>query len=123
MGVILIVFIFVTIMAISGQYFETKQKKMKIEAALRQQEMENGYAPGTYSRVYTSKSEYRKFEKEQKKSRKRGVDPAMNDRARERSEREALEKGIEDLQRRIDDIDLIIRTKNGKKDQGERNGN
>ncbi|MDY5931580.1 MAG: hypothetical protein SPJ34_06075 [Candidatus Ornithospirochaeta sp.] len=123
MGVVLIVFIFVTIMAISGQYFETKQKKMKIEAALRQQEMENGYAPGTYSRVYTSKSEYRKFEKEQKKSRKRGVDPAMNDRARERSEREALEKGIEDLQRRIDDIDLIIRTKNGKKDQGERNGN
>ena len=123
MGVILIVFIFVTIMAISGQYFETKQKKMKIEAALRQQEMENGYAPGTYSRVYTSKSEYRKFEKEQKKSRKRGVVPAMNDRARERSEREALEKGIEDLQRRIDDIDLIIRTKNGKKDQGERNGN
>ena len=71
MGVVLIVFIFVTIMAISGQYFETKQKKMKIEAALRQQEMENGYAPGTYSRVYTSKSEYRKFEKEQKKSRKR----------------------------------------------------
>ena len=123
MGVVLIVFIFVTIMAISGQYFETKQKKMKIDAALRQQEMENGYAPGTYSRVYTSKSEYRKFEKEQKKSRKRGVDPAMNDRARERSEREALEKGIEDLQRRIDDIDLIIRTKNGKKDQGERNGN
>ena len=123
MGVVLIVFIFVTIMAISGQYFETKQKKMKIEAALRQQEMENGYAPGTYSRVYTSKSEYRKFEKEQKKSRKRGVDPAMNDRARERSEREALEKGIEDLQRRIDDIDLIIRTKNGKKDHGERNGN
>ena len=123
MGVVLIVFIFVTIMAISGQYFETKQKKMKIEAALRQQEMENGYAPGTYSRVYTSKSEYRKFEKEQKKSRKRGVDPAMNDRARERSEREALEKGIEDIQRRIDDIDLIIRTKNGKKDQGERNGN
>ena len=123
MGVVLIVFIFVTIMAISGQYFETKQKKMKIEAALRQQEMENGYAPGTYSRVYTSKSEYRKFEKEQKKSRKRGVDPAMNDRASERSEREALEKGIEDLQRRIDDIDLIIRTKNGKKDQGERNGN
>lgn len=96
-GVIVVALIFsVPIIAIIAEHIQ-KMKKMKIEAALRQMEMEKGYAPGTYSRMSTS----RKSKKEAAKAAE------LN----EMAEREALEKGIRDLQDRIDNIDLIMKNK------------
>ena len=86
----------IPIVAIITEHIQ-KMKKMKIEAALRQMEMEKGYAPGTYSRMSTS----RKAKKEAK------MEAELN----EKAERETLEKGIRDLQDRIDNIDLIMKNR------------
>ena len=91
-----IVIFAIPIVAIITEHIQ-KMKRMKIEAALRQMEMEKGYAPGTYSRMSNSR-----------KSRKEAAKAAE---INEMAEREALEKGIKDLQDRIDNIDLIMKNK------------
>ena len=50
MEVISVVFLFIVVIIIVENIFDERKKKMKIEAALREAEMERGYAPGTYSR-------------------------------------------------------------------------
>ena len=91
-----IVIFAIPIVAIITEHIQ-KMKRMKIEAALRQMEMEKGYAPGTYSRMSTSKKAMKEARREAE--------------INEIAEREALEKGIKDLQDRIDNIDLIMKNK------------
>lgn len=103
-GIVAVVFAFVTVVSIAGIISETKVKKMKIEAALRKAEMEHGYAPGTYSRSFSSKSD-NTFGKD------------LNEMGKEGITREDLEKGIRDLEKRIENIDLIMKErKEGRKD-------
>ena len=100
-GLVAIVFIFgIPIIAIITDH-AAKMKRMKIEAALREEEMEKGYAPGTYSRVFTSGKAMKDFEKKARK----------DEAAAEKVERANLEKGIRDLEERIANLDLIMNEK------------
>ena len=49
-----LVFSFIIAIIIVGNIFDERKKKMKIEAVLRKAEIEKGYAPGTYSRSFSS---------------------------------------------------------------------
>lgn len=117
MGVIAIVFFFVTIIIVISNIHDERMKKMKIEAALREAEMDRGYAPGTYSRTFSSRQSYKEFQKEMKRRKKSGDDGAAF--KSEREEREELEKGIRDLEKRIENIDLIMKEKNRKREGGD----
>ena len=71
MEIIAIVFAFIVVIVIIDNIFDERKKKMKIEAALREAEMERGYAPGTYSRSFSSRKAYKEFTKEMKKRKKK----------------------------------------------------
>lgn len=109
MGVVAIVFSFVTVIVIAGLIADHKEKKLKIEAALRSEELKHGYAPGTYSRSFSSKSAYKAMKREnrrwEKEFKKNGpMKPELD-------EREILQKGINDLEERIKNLDTILREK------------
>ena len=112
-----LVFSFIIAIIIVGNIFDERKKKMKIEAVLRKAEIEKGYAPGTYSRSFSSRKAYKEFTKEMKKRKKNGEPdfPLKND----REERAALEKGIRDLEKRIENIDLIMKEKSKKTEGGK----
>ncbi len=125
--ILAIIFPFIIVIVIADNIHEEKIRKMKIEAALREAEMERGYAPGTYSRSFSSKAAYKEFERQAKRDRKnRKRNPGSFEQApfNEKEEREALEKGIRNLQERIDNIETIMkdkaRKKKEKEDEGER---
>lgn len=106
----------ITLIVIFDNIHEEKMRKMKIEAALREAEMQRGYAPGTYSRTFSSKKSYKEFEREMKKRKKKGQEPIFcSPEHDEASERAALEKGIEDLQKRIENLDVILNDKKRQK--------
>lgn len=106
-----LVFSFIIAIIIVGNIFDERKKKMKIEAALREAEMEKGYAPGTYSRSFSSRKAYKEFTKEMKRRKRKGDYSAY---LNEEEERKALEKGTRDLEKRIENIDLIMKEKNKK---------
>ena len=112
MEIIAIVFAFIVVIVIIDNIFDERKKKMKIEAALREAEMERGYAPGTYSRSFSSRKAYKEFTKEMKRRKRKGEDYSAY--LNEEEERKALEKGIRDLEKRIENIDLIMKEKNKK---------
>ncbi len=87
-----------------GMYYSYKMKKMKTMAALRKMEMDKGYEPGTYSYI----------DKKDKKKRKGKEDRSFSQQ-NERIKREAIIKGIEDLEKRIDNIDTILKEKEERK--------
>ena len=103
-----LVFSFIIAIIIVGNIFDERKKKMKIEAALRKAEIEKGYAPGTYSRSFS----YKEFTKEMKRRKRKGEDYSAY--LNEEEERKALEKGIRDLEKRIENIDIIMKEKNKK---------
>lgn len=115
-GILSIIFTFIIIIVIADNRHEEKMRKMKIEAAMREAEMQHGYAPGTYSRTFSSKKEYKAFEKEMKKRRKKGNFQEEYRPHGDREEREALEKGIEDLEKRIENLNIILNEKRRKKE-------
>lgn len=120
--ILAIIFPFIVVIVIADNIHEEKIKKMKIEAALREAEMEKGYAPGTYSRSFSSKAAYKEFERQAKKdrrNRKRNPEAFEERPFSEKEEREALEKGIKNLQERIDNIETIMKDKARKKKEGE----
>ena len=109
-------FLFLIIAVISDKISEVKTTRMKIEAALREEEMRKGYAPGTYSRAFASKSTYKEILKEEKRRKKKGYSTDEFQRSEE-SDREALENGIKDLESRIDNLDTILRERTGRKNK------
>lgn len=108
-AIVAIIFSFVTVIVIAAIIADTKEKKMKLEAAIRMEEIRKGYAPGTYSRSFSSKSAYKAMRKEAKKQKTAFRDP--DDRYSEKEERENLEKGIKDLEERIRNLDTIMKEK------------
>lgn len=120
--ILAIIFPFIVVIVIADNIHEEKIKKMKIEAALREAEMERGYAPGTYSRSFSSKAAYKEFERQMKrdrKNKKRNPGAFEEGACNEKEEREALEKGIRNLQERIDNIETIMKDKARKMKEGE----
>lgn len=107
-----LVFSFIIAIIIVGNIFDERKKKMKIEAVLRKAEIEKGYAPGTYSRSFSSRKAYKEFTKEMKRRKRKGEDYSAY--LNEEEERKALEKGIRDLEKRIENIDIIMKEKNKK---------
>ena len=114
--IISIVFTFIFLIIILENIFDERKRKMKIEAALREAEMERGYAPGTYSRSFSSKKAYKEFTREMKRRKKNGKNEFSF--RNEKEERDALEKGIRDLEKRIENIDLIMKKRN-KRTEGK----
>ena len=92
----------IPVIAIITDHMES-MKKMKLEAALRQQEMEKGYAPGTYSASFSAKKKDkdRAFAEGERKFRENGS----------AAERADLEKGIRDLEERIANIETIRKSR------------
>lgn len=118
MGVIAIIFGFVTVIVLAGIIAEYKEKKLKIEAAIRTAELKHGYAPGTYSRSFSSKSAYKAMRREnkrwEKEMKKNGHLYADGDKMAEEDERAVLERGIQDLEERIRNLDTIMKEKQRK---------
>ncbi len=115
---ITIIAIAITIISLAGIIHSHSEKKMKIEAALREEEMKRGYMPGTYSRSFSSKKAYRELKKQNKrafKGAKSADDFKIHGEKEENMDREELEKAISDLERRINNLDTIMREKrNGR---------
>lgn len=115
----------IALVAIDGFY---SIQKRKIDADLRRQEMEAGYPPGTYSRPSKkNKQAYEKNQKEaERRERKQSKKETMFDKFNEKkdevfhtnevdAEREELLKGINNLNSRIDNIEIIMASKKEKK--------
>ena len=110
-----IILSFVLIIVLANIIAGHKAEKMKIEAAIRVEELKNGYAPGTYSRSFASKSAYNAMKKDNKKwardfKKNKNVYSAINE-THELNERETLEQGIRDLEERIKNLDTILKEK------------
>lgn len=99
-----------TIGTIAKESLKINERKMMVEAALREEEIKNGFPPGTYSRSFSSKKAYKAMKKAEKSRRKSGFDEIY----KEKVEREKLEKGISDLEERIRNLDEIINNRRSK---------
>lgn len=112
----------IALVSIDGYY---NIQKRKIDADLRRREMEAGYPPGTYSRP--SKKAAKTYEKAQKEADKRNksketmfdkfsdLKKEVNLEEDDDTEREELLKGINNLNSRIDNIEVIMASKKEKK--------
>jgi len=104
--ILVVIFSFVIIISSINNRHELKKKKL--EAALRMQEMAQGIRPGTYSSMRR---------KDRKRDRKHGTE--SKDEAdgtgswQQESNRAHLKKGIDDLQKRLDNIETIMNSRKG----------
>ena len=110
-----IILSFVLIIVLANIIAEHKTRKMKIEAAIRVEELRRGYAPGTYSRSFASKSAYKAMKKDNQRwardcKKDKNIYSSINE-VHESNEREALEQGIRDLEDRIKNLDTILKEK------------
>ena len=95
-------------------WFDYKEEELKTKLRIR--EMEEGVAPGTYSKI--SKKDLRKAKKMAKEHPEWQEEVrAEHERGTEAAEREALIRGIADLKARIDNIDTIMNQK--KEERGK----
>ncbi len=101
-AVFILIVIFTFIIIISSLDERYKMQKRKMDAALRMREMESGYPPGTYS-GYNTKGRKRKKSKDDDF-------PPMAEPNKE-ARRELLQKGIDDLQQRLDNIETIMNSR------------
>lgn len=87
---IILIIIFGSIVSIISvcEKEKTKRQRIKMEAALRQEELERGYKPGSYSSYSGNENE-------------------AFDTSSHHMTREDLEKGIRDLEERIKNLDTI----------------
>ncbi|MDT4762617.1 hypothetical protein [Sphaerochaeta sp. PS] len=97
--ILIVIFVFIIVITSIDESFKMKRRKM--DAALKMREMEGGYAPGTYS-AYN-------YKRRRRHSKVEGFTP-MEETNRE-SQRELLKKGIDDLQQRLDNIEIIMQSR------------
>lgn len=89
--ILIVIFAFIIILEYIGEKEKTKRTKMKIEAYLRDREMSEGYSPGTYS----SPGE-------------------VNPDSPHRMSRQELERAIKDLEKRLENLDTILKSRRYK---------
>ncbi len=99
----------VAIVVVSLSYYN-KIQRMKIEAALRQEEMRRGYMPGTYSRSFSSRKAYEKMMKEHIKTDNDNIEADQDEMTRE-----DLERAISDLEKRINNLDTIMKERKNER--------
>lgn len=112
-AIVAIVFGSVVSIVKAACYHELQEKK--IEAALRQQEMESGVAPGTYTGKRARKQAEKAFKaaaKQDRYRRRHHLDEQVFEEPDIETERERLMKGIDNLQQRIDNIEIIMKSRN-----------
>ena len=118
MMIIALVFLIpaIVIIAVAGMSYYNKIQRMKIEAALREEEMRRGYMPGTYSRSFSTKQAYKEMRKENKRANKHvfSKEPQDEDNPEE-MDREELERAISDLEKRINNLDTIMKERRNDK--------
>ena len=95
--VLIAIFSFVIIVTYIGEKEKTKRTRLKLEAMLREKEMEGGYMRGTYSDLGSRDDADRS-------------DPADG----KRMSRSELDRGIKDLEERLRNLDTIIRNRKDK---------
>ncbi len=108
-----------SIVSIVKAVTDRKYNERKMEAALRQQEMESGVAPGTYTGKRARKDAERAYKtaaRHDKYMRKHHRDlddpPVFTSPDEVQTERDRLKNGIDNLQQRIDNIEVIMRSRN-----------
>ncbi len=97
--ILIVIFSFVIAVTYIGEKEKTKRTKLKIEAMLREQEMNGGWERGTYSDFTDDGSAQSSDSREKEK----------------RMSRPELEKGMKDLDERLRNLDTIIRNRKEKK--------
>ena len=95
--ILIAIFSFVIIATYIGEKEKTKRTRLKVEAMLREKEMEGGYMRGTYSDLGSRDDADRS-------------DPAD----KKRMSRSELDRGIKDLEERLRNLDTIIRNRKDK---------
>ena len=96
--VLIAIFSFVIIVTYIGEKEKTKRTRLKVEAMLREKEMEGGYSRGTYSDLGSGGD-------------KAGCSEPAEGKRMSRSE---LEKGMKDLEKRLRNLDTIIKNRKDK---------
>ena len=118
MAYLIVILSFIVVFVLIDKINEHSKERMKIEAALREEEMRRGYMPGTFSRSFSSKKAYKEMMKEAKRSAKHASsaeDMKYQGPHDDLMDKEDLEKAISDLEERINNLDTIMREKkNGK---------
>lgn len=114
-AIVAIVFGSIVSIVRAGLDHELQEKKMN--AALRQQEMESGVAPGTYTGKRARKQAEKAFRtaaKQERYRRRHHLDDINDDIDEDEveTERERLKKGTDNLQQRIDNIEIIMKSRN-----------
>jgi vacuolar-type H+-ATPase subunit I/STV1 len=111
----IVAIVFGSIVSIVRAGCDHELQEKKIEAALRQQEMENGVAPGTYTGKRARKQAEKAFKataKQERYRRRHHLDEQKYEEPDIETERERLKKGIDNLQQRIDNIEIIMKSRN-----------
>lgn len=107
--ILAIVFTGIIILSLIDNHYAMKKRKLDTE--LREAEMRAGVAPGTYSGKSKDKKKH-KFS-----AMKEEFDQAKAEAKDEDEERAALLKGIEDLKKRIDNIDTIMQSRKAEEEK------
>lgn len=114
--IVIVAIVFGSIVSIVRAGCDHELQEKKIEAALRQQEMENGIAPGTYTGKKARKQAAKAFKEAAKQDRYRRRhhldDEVKYEEPDIETERQRLKKGIDNLQQRIDNIETIMKSRN-----------
>ena len=95
--ILIVIFSFVIVVTYIGEKEKTKRTRLKLEAMLREKEMEGGYLRGTYSDFGSTDDADRSGPKDSK-----------------RMSRSDLEKGMRDLEKRLGNLDTIIKNRKDK---------
>jgi len=114
-GLFIVAIVFGCITAWHAIASQESVKKKKIDAALRMEEMERGYAPGTYSdyKKHPSKEGKIKHLHQEMEQEKQRVEQKT-------VEREQLKQGISDLERRLDNIQTIMDGREQDNEEGRK---
>ena len=91
--ILIVIFSFIIIVSYIDEKEKTKRTKLKLEAMLRDKEIEGGYKRGTYSHLGENDSSHNSTTEKKEMSR------------------EELEKGMKDLEERLKNLDTIIKNR------------
>ncbi len=95
--ILLVIFSFIIICTFIEERGRTRRMKLKLEAMLREEEIRRGYRSGTYSHLDGGNAGDVKDERRQ-------------------MSREELERGIKDLEKRLGNLDTIIKNRKRKEE-------